>query len=165
MNTLVRTALFVVVLSLVSLWPPAAATSQEAGRGDTVSPGYVIGSQDQLSITVFEEPELTGKYRVDNDGYFSFPLLDRVKAGGRTLAELQTALTTALANGYLRSPQVRVEVDQYKSQSIFVSGEVRAPGKIAMTGSSGCELCSRSVNSTPSESGMMISVITRSTVF
>jgi polysaccharide export outer membrane protein len=98
----------------------------------TATPSYVIGAQDQLSITVFEEPDLTGKYRVDNDGSFSFPLLDRIRAAGRTIAELQTELTTQLANGFLRSPQVRVEVDQYESRSIFVSGEVRAPGKIML---------------------------------
>ena len=68
-------------------------------------PNYVIGPQDQLSITVFEEAELTGKYRVDNDGYFSFPLLERVRAAGRTLSEVQSTLTAMLANGFLRSPQ------------------------------------------------------------
>jgi len=134
MRAFMNTAVRVLLLVLFALLPPAAATSQDASRAEAVPPSYVIGSQDQLSITVFEEPDLTGKYRVDNDGYFSFPLLDRVRAGGRSLAELQTALTAALANGFLRNPQVRVEIDQYKSQSVFVSGEVRAPGKIAMTG-------------------------------
>lgn len=96
-------------------------------------PSYVIGPQDQLSITVYDESELTGKYRVDNDGFFSFPLLERVRAAGRSLTELQVEITTQLANGFLRNPQVRVEVDQYKSRSVFVSGEVRAPGKILMS--------------------------------
>jgi polysaccharide biosynthesis/export protein len=96
---------------------------------------YVIGAQDQLSITVFEEPELTGKYRVENDGFFTFPLLDRVQAAGRTLKELQSSLTSLLSNGYLRNPQVRVEIDQYKSQRVFVSGAVRTPGPITMSGS------------------------------
>jgi len=96
---------------------------------------YVIGAQDQLSITVFEEPGLTGKYRVENDGFFTFPLLDRVQAAGRTLKELQTSLTSLLSNGYLRNPQVRVEIDQYKSQRVFVSGAVRTPGPITMSGS------------------------------
>lgn len=121
---------FVLALALLA---PAGARAQDSAQPEP-SPGYVIGAQDQLSITVYDEAELTGKYRVDNDGFFSFPLLERVRAAGRTLAELQTALTAALANGFLRSPQVRVEVDQYKSQSVFVSGEVRAPGKIVMTG-------------------------------
>jgi polysaccharide export outer membrane protein len=96
----------------------------------------VIGPQDQLSITVFEEPSLTGKYRVENDGFFNFPFLERVRAGGRTLSGLQAEMTKLLADGFIRNPQVRVEIDQYKSQTIFVTGEVRSPNEYTMTGSS-----------------------------
>lgn len=120
----------VCITALFGLAPADLRAQTEAVP--TATPNYVIGPQDQLSITVFEEPELTGKYRVDNDGFFSFPLLERIRAAGRTIAELHADLTTQLANGFLRSPQVRVEVDQYKSRSIFVSGEVRSPGKIMM---------------------------------
>lgn len=123
-----------VLLFCTALALPAPAhlyAQTEAAR--TASPGYMIGPLDQLSITVFEESELTGKYRVDSDGYVSFPLIDRVPAAGRSVAEFQTDLTGLLANGFLRNPQVRVEVDQYKSRSVFVSGEVRAPGKIGMS--------------------------------
>lgn len=117
-------------VALVVVAPRHLRAQTEAAS--TATPSYVIGAQDQLSITVFEEPELTGKYRVNNDGSFSFPLLEQIRAAGRTIAEVQTELTTQLSNGFLRNPQVRVEVDQYKSRSIFVSGEVRAPGKIMM---------------------------------
>lgn len=116
------------VLFLLTIARPFAQT--EGSR--PAPPSYVIGAQDQLSITVYDEAELTGKYRIDNDGFFSFPLLDRLRAAGRSVAELQAELTTRLANGFLRNPQVRVEVDQYKSRSVFVSGEVRAPGKFTM---------------------------------
>ena len=117
---------------------PAPQTTQPpaADVAPAVSPdSYVIGPQDQLSITVFEEPGMTGKYRVENDGFFTFPLLDRVQAAGRTLKDLQTSLTTLLSSGYLRNPQVRVEIDQYKSQRVFVSGAVRTPGPLTMSGS------------------------------
>jgi polysaccharide biosynthesis/export protein len=123
---------------LLTATPPAAAQGaaplQPATSAAATADTYVIGAQDQLSITVFEEPGLTGKYRVENDGFFTFPLLDRIQAAGRTLKELQSALTTLLAEGFLRNPQVRVEVDQYKSQRVFVSGAVRSPGPITMTG-------------------------------
>ena len=33
----------------------------------------VIGPQDNLSIIVSDETELTGKYRVDSDGTISMP--------------------------------------------------------------------------------------------
>jgi polysaccharide export outer membrane protein len=112
--------------------PAPAIPAPPAVRSDN----YVIGPQDQLSITVFEEPSLTGKYRVENDGFFNFPFLERVRAAGRTLSGLQAEMTKLLADGFLRNPQVRVEIDQYKSQTIFVTGEVRSPNEYTMTGSS-----------------------------
>jgi polysaccharide biosynthesis/export protein len=96
---------------------------------------YRIGLQDEVRITVFEEPDLSTTYRVDADGFISFPLIGRVAASGVTLSELQQRITTMLAEGFIKNPQVRVEVNQYKSQFVYVIGEVRAPGKIPMTGS------------------------------
>jgi polysaccharide export outer membrane protein len=61
-------------------------------------------------------------------------LLGRVAAGGQTLREFQDKLRDLLTNGFLRNPQVRAEVEQYKSQSVFVLGEVRTPGRISMMG-------------------------------
>ena len=130
--------IFLAPLALAALLQaavPHSAPKAEERKAPSISASYRIGAQDQLSITVAEEPELTGKFRVDNDGSFIFPYLGRVTAAGKTLAELQSTLTHDLANGYLKNPQVRVEVDQYKSQSVFVSGEVRSPGKITMAGS------------------------------
>jgi polysaccharide export outer membrane protein len=51
-----------------------------------------------------------------------------------TLMELQDTVRSKLANGFLRNPQVRVEIESYKSQSVLISGEVRQPGKVTMTG-------------------------------
>jgi polysaccharide export outer membrane protein len=100
-----------------------------------VSSSYMIGPQDLLNITVFDEPELSGQsYRVDSDGMITFWLLGRVSAGGLTLRQFQDRLRDQLANGYIRNPQVRVEIEQYKSQSIYVFGEVRQPGRISMMG-------------------------------
>jgi polysaccharide biosynthesis/export protein len=95
---------------------------------------YQIGAQDQLKITVYDADELSGTYRVDADGYITFPLLNRIPAAGMTLADFQDRLRSMLSPAYIRNPQVRVEVEEYKSQSIFVSGEVRAPSEIRMTG-------------------------------
>ncbi len=105
-----------------------------AAPATPVGANYVIGPQDQISITVVDEPELTNKYRVDGDGMFTFPFLGRVPAAGLTLNELQIKLTQMLQKDYLKSPQVRVEMDIYKSQSVYVIGKVRTPGKIQMTG-------------------------------
>ena len=111
--------------------PTQAAPPQRADAGAR----YVLGPQDQLKITVFDEPELSNVYRVDSDGFITFPMISKVAAVGITPAELQDRIKTMLASGYIKNPQVRVEVEGYKSQSVIVSGEVRAPGKVPMTGS------------------------------
>lgn len=109
------------------------ASSPPSQAAGTTS--YTIGPDDLLTITVFGEQDLTNKYRVDTDGMITFPLIGRIPASGLTIREFQDRLTSQLASGYIKNPQVRVEVDQYKSQSVFVIGEVRSPGKITMTGS------------------------------
>jgi polysaccharide biosynthesis/export protein len=97
--------------------------------------GYVIGPQDNLSIIVSDETELTGKYRVDSDGTISMPYLSRVPLGGLSLAEAQDKITALLKAGYIRNPQVRIEVDQFKARSVLMTGEVRVQGKVTLPGS------------------------------
>jgi polysaccharide biosynthesis/export protein len=95
---------------------------------------YTVGSQDVLTITVFGEAELSGRYTVEQDGTFTFPQLGRVKAGGMTLRALEQELKKQLADGYLRNPQVAVAVETYRSQRILIIGEVRSPGEYQLTG-------------------------------
>jgi polysaccharide export outer membrane protein len=109
--------------------PPVSAITRQGA-------GYVIGPQDQLAITVYDEPDLTNRYRVDDAGYISFPLISRIAAAGLTVAEFQDRLRATLANGYIRNPQVRVDVEQYRSRSVVVTGAVRAPQKLTITGNS-----------------------------
>jgi polysaccharide export outer membrane protein len=89
-----------------------------------------------LNVIVFGEPQLSGKVRVDNDGTFPFQYLGRVKADDLTLAEIESSIRKGLADGYVRNPQVSVEIDQYHSQNVYVLGEVRAPNKYSLPGNS-----------------------------
>ena len=114
-----------------------APAGQQAGAPAAQSPVavvYVIGPEDLLTITVFDEADLTNKYRVDSEGMVTFPLVGRIPASGLTIREFQDRLVDRLSSGFIKNPQVRVEMDQYKSQSVFVIGEVRTPGKIVMSG-------------------------------
>lgn len=95
---------------------------------------YVVGAQDVLMITVWDQPELTGKFAVGADGTFTFPMIGRLKAGGLTPREVEGELRNRLADGFFRNPQVSVAVEQYRSQRIFVVGEVRQPGTYQLTG-------------------------------
>jgi len=95
---------------------------------------YVVGPQDVLTVTVFGEAELSGKYTVEQDGTFTFPQIGRVKGGGMTLRGLEQELKAKLADGYLKNPQVAVAIENYRSQRILVIGEVRSPGEYQLTG-------------------------------
>jgi polysaccharide export outer membrane protein len=95
---------------------------------------YVIGPQDVLTIQIYDQADLGGKYSVEADGTFSFPLIGRVRAGGQTLRALERELKSKLADGYFRNPQVTVAIEQYRSQRVFVMGEVRQPGPVPLTG-------------------------------
>ena len=100
----------------------------------TAQTDYVIGPQDVLNITVFNETDLSGKYTVDADGTFSYPLVGRVKAAGLTIRGLENELKRLLSGDYLKNPQITVTIETYKSQHVFVHGEVKTPGTFALTG-------------------------------
>jgi len=95
---------------------------------------YIVGPNDVLAVMVVEQPQLTGKYIVRADGTFTFPLVGRVAAGGRSLSAVEEELGERLSKGFLKNPQIGVSVDQYRSQQIFVIGEVRQPGALQFTG-------------------------------
>lgn len=96
--------------------------------------GYVIGPDDVLAVVDFDQADLSGKYTVQADGTFTFPLVGKVKAGGLTLPELETELKKQLADGFFRDPQLSVSIDQYRSQQIYIVGEVRSPGSYMLKG-------------------------------
>jgi len=118
--------------------PAAPPAAQAAAPAAQIPPGtdYVVGPQDVLNVRIYGEDKLSGKIRIDNDGSFPFEYLGRVKAEGMTTAQIETHLVKALGDGYLRSPQVSVEVIEYRSQSVFVTGEVRSPNKYMLPGNS-----------------------------
>jgi len=95
---------------------------------------YVLGAQDVITVTVYDHADLTGNFTIESDGSLTYPLIGRLKAAGLTLRELEDSMKKALADGYLKNPQVSVSMDEYKSQRVFVMGEVRAPGAYQLTG-------------------------------
>ena len=114
----------------------AGIRSSRARCADTPGTDYVVGPLDVLNVRIYGEDKLSGKIRIDNDGSFPFEYLGRVKAEGMTTAQIETYLAKALGDGYLRNPQVSVEVIEYRSQSVFVTGEVRSPNKYMLPGNS-----------------------------
>ena len=97
---------------------------------------YVVGPQDRLAITVFDEPTLSKTVTVDSDGSFDFPLIGRISAGGMPLRQIAAELKKRLGppDGFLVNPQVNIEVETYRSQVVYVNGQVRIPGAVPLKG-------------------------------
>jgi polysaccharide export outer membrane protein len=98
------------------------------------SPAYIVGPNDVLGVKVFGEADMSATYSVDTDGTISFPFLGRVPVSGKTVQEIEFALTKLLADGILNRPQVSVVITSYRSRSIYVLGEVRNPAKYVIEG-------------------------------
>jgi polysaccharide export outer membrane protein len=96
---------------------------------------YLVGAQDVLMITSYDQPDLTGKFTVETDGTFTYPFIGRVRVAGMTLREVEAALKKVLVDrGFFTNPDITVAVDQYRSQKIYVVGEVRTPGAYTLSG-------------------------------
>lgn len=126
--------LHILLTLAVALQGSAAAPKDPAPSPSNRSLEHVVSSQDVLKVLVFDEPQLSGSFRVDTDGTFTYPFIGRIKAAGETLRTIEASLTKLLADGYVRNPQISIEVEQPRSQSVFVVGEVRSPGKYALSG-------------------------------
>jgi polysaccharide export outer membrane protein len=114
----------------IALFPGSA----RAALAPPATAGYAIGPSDVIAVVDFDQADLSGKYVVQADGTFTFPLIGKVKAGGLTLPELEAELKKELANGFFRDPQLSVTIDQYHSQQIYIVGEVRSPGSYTLNG-------------------------------
>jgi polysaccharide export outer membrane protein len=97
-----------------------------AVHSELVSP-YRLGSGDRLRVIVFGQAELTNSYLVDQAGTITVPLIGPVPARGRTTGEVQLAIAAKLRQGFVRDPDVSVEVDRYRP--FFALGEVAAAGQ------------------------------------
>lgn len=123
----IRPATALVLAAAVSLaacsgYRPAPAAFHEA----TTKP-YVLDAGDRIRVTVFEQETLTNTYSVDQSGYLAFPLVGAIAARGYTAQQIERQIADKLRNGFLRDPDVSVEIDRYRP--VFVMGEVGAAGQ------------------------------------
>ena len=91
---------------------------------------YRLGVGDLLRVLTFGEDQLTGEFRVNDQGNIAMPLIGALPATGRSPRELEIDIGRALTKGdFLKNPHVTVEVIAYRP--IFVLGEVAKPGQYA----------------------------------
>jgi len=106
-------------------------TARDVGLGGDQ---YRLGPDDKLLITVHNHPELTSRPTVTRDGTITAPLVGDVDAAGLSPRELAVMLAELLGRSYLVDPQVDVEVEEFRSQWVAVTGEVEVPGRVFLRG-------------------------------
>ena len=106
---------------------PAVTRPAAAGAAQESAFTYRIDAGDRVSITVYQEPDLSvGGARVKANGTIAVPLLGDLRVAGLTSQELQDLVTARLLDGYLKKPNVTVTIDSYRLY--YIKGEVARPG-------------------------------------
>jgi protein involved in polysaccharide export with SLBB domain len=90
-----------------------------------------LDAGDVFDVRVYGEQDLSGTYRISEQGQIRFPLVGLVRVAGLTATEIEDRLRAELQKGFLRSPQVTVFVREFNSKKIFIFGEVAKPGTFA----------------------------------
>lgn len=114
-------ALFAVLL-LTACTPTRPATYQ-------VEPqlAYTLDTGDLVRVTVYGDAALSNTYRVNDAGAIAFPLVGAVQVRGLSGSAAARKLAAALANGFMRNPDVAVEIAEYRP--FFIQGEIARSGQ------------------------------------
>jgi lipopolysaccharide/colanic/teichoic acid biosynthesis glycosyltransferase/protein involved in polysaccharide export with SLBB domain len=112
---------------------PQSSTTTSVRSVDAMPREYLIGPDDELEISVWENAALTRTVPVRPDGKISLPLLNDVQAAGLTPMQLQGALAKQLTS-FVQAPEVSVIVRNVHSFKVSVIGEVREPGRFELSG-------------------------------
>ena len=120
-------------IALALFAAPMAMAGDAAPKSDvdpSVAPAnlddYRLGAADKVRILVYNEPNLSGEFAVNSGGYLALPLIGDVLAVNRTTTDIRQEIERRLSDGYLRSPQVSIDVLQFRP--FYILGEVNKPG-------------------------------------
>jgi polysaccharide export outer membrane protein len=105
---------------------PAEADARATLNAPASAGEYRLAPGDHLAVVIYNEPQLSGDFIVDDGGKLLMPLLGAVPIGGLTQAEAQKLIQDRLADGVLVQPTVSLRIKEYRPVSIF--GNVKKPG-------------------------------------
>lgn len=122
---------------LAAFLSPVGLAHAQSGGNYQISPG------DTLQIEVVEDPDLNRSVLVTPDGRISFPFAGTVPAAGRTVSQVERALSSAMANNFTSPPTIFASVAGLAEEEataqieeatidVYVLGEVASPGVKAM---------------------------------
>ena len=99
---------------------------------------YHVGKNDILSITVWEQPELSIPnesfvgHVVGNDGKFYFPYAGKIQAAGKTITQIRKNLEKKL-QPFTAKPQVDITVTSFRSQKAYITGAIQKTNPLVIS--------------------------------
>lgn len=117
-----------------ALLSPTGVPEKESHK-ETSSTGLVLGPGDEVDVSVFGAPDLSGRTRVGADGNISIPLVGYVRVAGLSSNEAETAIEAQLRQAnVLNDPRVSIFIKEYTNSGISIAGEVAKPGFYSAVG-------------------------------
>ncbi len=104
------------------------------GAGGDSTRQYRLGTDDKIQLSVGGHPDLLTQVVVQSNGMITAPLVGEIQAAGRTVQELAAEVAALLETDFLVNPQVDVQVKEYNSQYVLVTGQVMKPMRVPLQG-------------------------------
>ena len=113
---------------MLAVMPVHAEDAMPASLVSQFGPGYRLGAEDVLLVSVWKDEQLTREVVVRPDGMFSFPLVGDIQAENQTVEDIRGELVKRLTK-YIPNPNVSVAVTKVASYKVYVVGRVNKPGE------------------------------------
>lgn len=128
---------YVAAICALLLVQTGAGLAQQSENSMPDTPPLSIGPVDQVEVTMYDAPELSGRFRVDAKGDITLPLIGRVHAQGRTAEEVAAMIEQRYVEADIlkqSNAHATVYLAEYMTQKITVNGEVKIPGNFPAMG-------------------------------
>ncbi len=109
--------------------PQSADASLLASKKE-VEKAYVLEAGDRIRVKIYpDDPFIRGgDMQISSDGNITLSLLGKVHVEGKPVNEVERLLSEKIDQDYIVSPEVVIEVLQFREKSVVLLGEVRKPG-------------------------------------
>lgn len=107
---------------------PAASSAGSSQTVSAVSNTYQLAPYDVIEVSVYQEEDLHKTVKLGADGTATLPLIGSVQLGGKTVAEAIKIIRDRYASGFVRNPDVLINVIQYRKKTFSILGQVQKPG-------------------------------------
>ncbi len=134
---LVLLLLAVILFGCIAGLKPSVVEEEGGGELDALPEDITIseitlGPGDEMELSIWRNPDLSGRYKVDASGKIFMPLAGVIEVRGISVFKLREKVIERLSK-YLVNPQVNITITSYKSRKVYVLGELARPGIFQMS--------------------------------